>query len=79
MRNEGMVSLGIVVVILSMLSFVDTGSQVLAAQARWTPLSPEEKADLVYMREEEKLARDVYLAMFSKWGKTIFSNISKSE
>ena len=31
------------------------------------------------MREEEKLARDVYITLYSKWGSTIFSNISNSE
>lgn len=48
-------------------------------QARVAPLSAEEKADLLYMREEEKLARDVYLAMSSLWGTPIFSNIAASE
>ena len=28
------------------------------------------------MREEEKMARDVYLEMFEKWGAAIFSNIA---
>jgi hypothetical protein len=31
------------------------------------------------MREEEKLARDVYLAMGDKWGLAIFDNIAGSE
>ncbi|KAF0142090.1 MAG: hypothetical protein FD122_927 [Stygiobacter sp.] len=34
---------------------------------------------LQFMREEEKLARDVYLEMFKKYGIRVFSNISKSE
>ncbi len=42
-------------------------------------LSKEEVESLVQMREEEKLARDVYLALFEKWGLNIFSNIAKSE
>jgi hypothetical protein len=42
-------------------------------------LTAEQKAELVFVREEEKLARDVYLTMFDLWGKTIFSNISVSE
>ncbi|MFZ6015645.1 MAG: DUF2202 domain-containing protein [Patescibacteria group bacterium] len=42
-------------------------------------LSEEEAADLKYMREEEKLARDVYLALYDKWGQKIFSNIAGSE
>lgn len=34
---------------------------------------------LQFMREEEKLARDVYLEMYKKYGIRAFSNISKSE
>ena len=34
---------------------------------------------LLFMREEEKLARDVYLAMYEVWGTPIFSNIAGSE
>jgi hypothetical protein len=42
-------------------------------------ISEEEKQGLLYMREEEKLARDVYITLFEKWGVPIFSNISQSE
>jgi len=31
------------------------------------------------MREEEKLARDVYLTLYETWGQKIFSNIASSE
>jgi hypothetical protein len=34
---------------------------------------------LRFMREEEKLARDVYLALKEKWGLAVFSNIAESE
>ncbi|MCA9360734.1 DUF2202 domain-containing protein [Candidatus Nomurabacteria bacterium] len=42
-------------------------------------LTPAEINGLVFMREEEKLARDVYLALYDKWGVNIFNNISASE
>lgn len=42
-------------------------------------LSEDEKNGLLLMREEEKLARDVYKALYEKWDQNIFSNISKSE
>lgn len=35
--------------------------------------------DLTYIIEEEKLAHDVYQAMFDKWGSRIFGNIKNSE
>lgn len=42
-------------------------------------LSETETAGLLLMREEEKLARDVYETLYDKWGLQIFSNISQSE
>ena len=42
-------------------------------------LSDEEAAGLVWVREEEKLARDTYLTLYERWGQRIFSNISRSE
>lgn len=42
-------------------------------------LSAVEVDDLMYMREEEKLARDVYLTMFDAWGLAVFDNIAASE
>jgi hypothetical protein len=34
---------------------------------------------ILYMREEEKLARDVYLTLYQQWGLPIFQNIAGSE
>lgn len=42
-------------------------------------LSPQLQADLLYMWEEERLARDVYKLMYSKYGSKIFANIALSE
>ena len=42
-------------------------------------LSTEESEALLYMREEEKLAHDVYVAMYAQWSLPIFQNISQSE
>ena len=44
-----------------------------------TPLSATEKESLLYMREEEKLARDVYNAFYTRYGLRVFSNIATSE
>ncbi|WP_135080671.1 DUF2202 domain-containing protein [Terasakiella sp. SH-1] len=43
------------------------------------PLSQEEIRDLRFMREEEKLARDVYSVLFQKWQLPIFQNIAQAE
>ncbi len=42
-------------------------------------LTASEKQDLLYMREEEKLARDVYDYLYAKYDLNIFNNIGKSE
>jgi hypothetical protein len=42
-------------------------------------LSAEEAAALTYMREEEKLAHDVYVTLYAQWGLPVFQNISGSE
>ncbi len=42
-------------------------------------LSDEEIQGIILMREEEKLARDVYLALYEKWGINSFYNIAQSE
>lgn len=49
-----------------------TGTQVII-------LSETERNALVFTREEEKMARDVYNVLLNKWNIDIFSNISGSE
>ncbi len=38
-----------------------------------------ENSDLTFMREEEKLARDVYLSLYEQWGLRVFRQIAKAE
>ncbi len=42
-------------------------------------LTSTEIADLQYLREEEKLAHDVYTALYEQWGLRTFSSIATSE
>ena len=42
-------------------------------------LTDLEIESLVFMREEEKLAHDVYLALYEIWGLPLFDNIASSE
>ncbi len=42
-------------------------------------LNSDETAMLQFMKEEEKLARDVYYALNDIWNARVFNNISKSE
>jgi hypothetical protein len=43
------------------------------------PLSAAEVEALAYLREEEKLARDVYLTLAQRWQLPIFANIASAE
>lgn len=42
-------------------------------------LDDAERAAIVYMREEEKLAYDVYQELYRLWGSGVFANISAAE
>jgi hypothetical protein len=42
-------------------------------------LSAQEHDSIIFMREEEKLARDVYLALYDIWQLRVFENIARSE
>lgn len=74
--------------IISLLSIVSTTmyscssnneeAQELERQT-YVELTAAEKQDLVFLREEEKLARDVYLYAYDKYEHQIFYNISQSE
>ncbi len=50
-----------------------------AGKMQTASLTAAEKEDLVYMREEEKLARDTYLTLYEKWELDVFSIIANSE
>lgn len=54
-------------------------SSAAAASTAAASLSLEEIAALKFMREEEKLAHDVYAALYSLWGANVFYQISLSE
>ena len=42
-------------------------------------LTEEEASELVYMREEDKLAYDLYVEFHAKWEQRVFSNIAAAE
>lgn len=46
---------------------------------RAVQLTDAEAENIRYMRQEEKLARDVYLTLYEQWDAAIFANISESE
>jgi hypothetical protein len=62
-----------VVYTLSLVAFLVSG--FTASQT----LSTAERNDLLLMREEEKLARDVYQVLYQTWSATVFGSIAESE
>lgn len=71
---------GFLVIAAIVVSFAT--SPAWAANARSTSngvLSEIEAEWLTHMREEEKVARDVYLLMYETYGAGIFANIASSE
>jgi hypothetical protein len=66
-----------VAVVTSAADFVSIRPAIAALPEQ--ALSDEERSGLVFMREEEKLARDVYSVLYDTWGMQIFSNIAQSE
>ncbi|MCB0060606.1 MAG: DUF2202 domain-containing protein [Caldilineaceae bacterium] len=53
-------------------------AQPVQAQAT-NAVSDEEAAGLLFMREEEKLAHDVYVTLGETWNLPVFANIARSE
>jgi len=65
---------------VGLLSSCGGSSSNLADAGLSTPLNTDEIVGLKYMREEEELARDLYMAIYNTKGLTVFNTIStKSE
>lgn len=71
------ITLGISLVAL--LSFLLHGCDDDSSSAGPDAVTAEVEHDLLRLREEEKLARDVYLTLFDIWEVDIFEQISGSE
>ena len=75
-------AIGFTVVLISLLMAVPLSAKGPAAGKNGRSagtLTPEEIHHIRYMREEEKLARDVYLTLYEVYQAPIFGNISESE
>lgn len=85
MRNKLIiiVALAIISSISAALSFISTDqktiSNVLPFSHTTSSLSDDERESIIYLREEEKLARDVYKMMYAKYDLRPFRNISQAE
>lgn len=57
----------------------DDNKETIDTLAQVTPLTTQEIEDLQFLREEEKLARDVYTHAYNLYGVNIFNNIASSK
>jgi hypothetical protein len=73
MIKKALIGLSLVTISMSASVHADDSDEILL------PLDYEEEQSLLFMREEEKLARDVYLTFYEEWGKPVFANIAESE
>ncbi len=62
-----------------LLAKPDVTNRQEASVNEYSVLGTEEAADLTFMREEEKMARDVYDYLYTVWNNSVFDNISNSE
>jgi hypothetical protein len=72
----------VMVIALCLSAFVFTEASAAQGSRKGTgilPLTEAEKATMLFLREEEKLARDVYIVMYEQWKSAVFANISVSE
>ena len=69
-------------VLLVLFTLIITGTSMAGSMNKKGDvgiLTAAEEEGLLFVREEEKLARDVYLVLFDKWGLRVFENIAQSE
>jgi hypothetical protein len=89
LRRKNMKQTIKILVLLSILALAGTislsaenrgrGMENLLEGVEVTEVDDSEIKGLLLMREEEKLARDVYTAFYQQWGLNVFRNIARSE
>ncbi len=88
MKKITLTSLGLVILLGALVFVIISGNEKVAPENSQVAvdvnsviakLSNNEIDGLIQMREEEKLARDVYTKLFEKWDIRSFGNISGSE
>jgi hypothetical protein len=79
MKRIGLLARVMMLGILVTVGTASAGQNGNGAFSGQQALTAAEATNLIFLREEEKLARDVYLYLFDVWGQWIFENISASE
>jgi hypothetical protein len=85
MRRVELIGIGLVLALTAGLGAMAAGTARAAEEAETNAtqqdgiLTADERSGLVFMREEEKLAQDVYRAFYERWKLPAFNNIAWSE
>ena len=79
MKQIGLLAWVVVLGILVAAGTAPAGQNGNGASAGQQTLTAVEAENLAFLREEEKLARDVYLYLLNEWELRIFLNIAASE
>ena len=74
----GMVAIACTGLLTTPATFAQGNGQAVAPP-QTEVLTVTENEALRFMREEEKLARDVYITLYNQWKLPVFNNISQSE
>ncbi len=69
----------ILFILAGIVTLTSSCSDDTSNEKQFIELTLNEQEDLLFLREEEKLARDVYLFSFDLYGDQIFNNIAASE
>ena len=85
MKNKIWISIALCAA-LSTVAFARGGNQntqaapaQISSSTAISNLTEEQKEDLLYMYQEEKVARDAYITLGNLWGERVFLNIQKAE
>jgi hypothetical protein len=83
MNTRNLLIVFMIVVVIGTAAAVGPGSggdhDAVLASIPAEPLNPAERDALIFMAEEEKLARDVYLTLAELWDIPVFTNIAEAE
>ncbi|MCB0076807.1 MAG: DUF2202 domain-containing protein [Anaerolineales bacterium] len=85
LRNSRLLGVvGLAFTMMLMLGSTSFAADTIARQEEKSgvavaPLSESEMEGLLFTREEEKVARDVYLTLGAQWNVRVFDNIAQSE
>jgi hypothetical protein len=79
LNRQTLILCAFLLVLVTPFSAIATPANPVNPKYQVTTLTDADKADILFMREEEKMARDLYTAAYKKWNIPVFWNIARSE